>query len=253
MNKEEFEKLISPSFSNKRCELKKEVVEIYHSHFPNHSKTTSSLRVYYFLNEYNIAYSYDINHFRTSNGLIPFKNNFNYTEICDLFNKVNKKIPICVWSSSIYSKFMSMQTLDEFIYVEVPKYSIEFVKYFLASKGVFELSSSSYADLIYKGIKIVLKTYNEYNPIEMKVCTTGNYPDYYEAKIEKIIVDLYANKFDFISDGDKYIIIKQIFSKYQVNITTLLSYARSRNKKELFLYLLNKLGFADEKGQIIYD
>ncbi len=58
--------------------------------------------------------------------------------------------------------------------------------------------------------------------------------NFYETPIEKIIVDMFANKalMSMISKGDYPEALKAMFEKYNIDQTKMLRYARRRNKKE---------------------
>ena len=62
----------------------------------------------------------------------------------------------------------------------------------------------------------------------------------YQVPLEKLIVDLFANKNLMITKGDYPSAIEEMFDKYQIDQIAMLRYARRRNKaKALSLFLQN--------------
>ncbi|NCB02903.1 MAG: hypothetical protein EOM67_12145 [Spirochaetia bacterium] len=60
----------------------------------------------------------------------------------------------------------------------------------------------------------------------------------YQVPLEKLIVDLFANKSLMLSKGDYPSAIEIMFSKYRINQVAMLRYARRRNKvKDVFEFL----------------
>ena len=70
-------------------------------------------------------------------------------------------------------------------------------------------------------------------------------------KIEKIMVDLFVDPLLYIiDDAQRDLIFRNILGEYAVNFKTLLSYARSRNKKEAIKeYIEHSLGFDMDTGE----
>lgn len=63
----------------------------------------------------------------------------------------------------------------------------------------------------------------------------------YQVPLEKLIVDLFANKNLMLSKGDYPSAIEMMFSKYRIDQVSMLRYARRRNKvKDVFGFLRGK-------------
>jgi len=63
----------------------------------------------------------------------------------------------------------------------------------------------------------------------------------YQVPLEKLIVDLFANKNLMLSKGEYPSAIEMMFSKYRIDQVAMLRYARRRNKvKEVFEFLRDK-------------
>lgn len=63
----------------------------------------------------------------------------------------------------------------------------------------------------------------------------------YQVPLEKLIVDLFANKNLMLSKGDYPSAIEMMFAKYRINQASMFRYARRRNKdKDLFKFLRDK-------------
>jgi len=63
----------------------------------------------------------------------------------------------------------------------------------------------------------------------------------YQVPLEKLIVDLFANKSLMLSKGDYATAIEMMFAKYCIDQVSMLRYARRRNKvREVFGFLREK-------------
>lgn len=143
-----------------------------------------------------------------------------------------------VWDLSLMNEFLNHLLAHNHVFLEVERDGMEFiyerVREFLGQKVLLnpmrkELELYSEAD------DVIIQPLRSESP-----CGTAN-P--YEASLEKIIVDMFANKAlqCFISRGDYPQAIDEMFRKYSVSQSKLFRYARRRNKAEsIYDFLQNK-------------
>ena len=248
---------ILPAFKGKRCQSKIKVANYFKSLHPTLSSVSAAIKVAYFVEVKNIAYSYDVTHYRLSNELKKYHYLEGYDQtIIKLLNGIKKKIKICLWETQVFYDCLNLQPSSSYYIIEVPKYALEFIKEYFLSKGLIPTSFGDF-DYLFGNRKIILKTYNEYNPIYSSR-QIYPYPNdeviIARPKIEKLIVDLLVDRnLMFISQNERDDVATMLLNQFQVNLTTLLSYARSRNKMDVIKELLVENGFVNNEGEIIYD
>ena len=148
-----------------------------------------------------------------------------------LIRRMQKKYPMLhyrVWELRWLNEFFNHQITQNKVFLEVENEGCDFVYDYLfdAYQGKILLRPSS--EEIYRygidGTVIIDRLISEAPP---------GFPDKYNVPLEKIIVDLFANKKlqAMLSRGDYPDALENIFRKYEVNQSAMLRYARRRNKK----------------------
>lgn len=177
------------------------------------------------------------------------------------------EVEICVWESNLFNQFIEMQLFKNQIYIEVEK-GFERLVFEKISKNIefTTLLKPSMEEINdYKSVEnlLVLKSLLNKAPTNRKrfakrfgfnVNYHGNRNSISTPKIEKILVDVFANNnLSFISENEKYNFYTNSLKNYSVNFKTLLSYARNRNKKEFIEdYIRNIIRFDINVGEF-YD
>jgi hypothetical protein len=176
-------------------------------------------------------------------------------------------LEICAWELNSLNPFLEMQVLKNVTFVEVEK---GFESLIIEKLGQYKQSN-----LVYKPSPLQLDTFNVLDSlvivktltlkapvIKKRFSKSVGFNQFYQGdknslstpKIEKIIVDLLVDPYLRIFDvSQRDLIIRNILGECAVNFKTLLSYARSRNKKELIEDTLeNVLRFNIKTGEF-YD
>lgn len=103
----------------------------------------------------------------------------------------------------------------------------------------------------------IIRTLNEDCPIIRRSFFVKGHLNMYEKptlvtapKIEKIIVDfLVDNIYQLLFSDEINNVIYQLLKNYQINIGTVLRYAKNRHSKEKLLKYFNGIGFDVESGE----
>lgn len=167
-----------------------------------------------------------------------FKPNFVNNDLKKISNKIQQAMPelnFCVWTTSWLNQFMLHQPVSSLRIIEVES---------KAESSVFSLFENTTKDILLNPTfseidkyligsnKIVIKRLINHSPINRNGVPTP--------KLEKILVDIFVEKELFYSMQGSELenILTNAFENYQLNLTTLFSYAQRRNKKsELLDYL----------------
>ncbi len=185
---------------------------------------------------------------KISKVLIPIIYDFNY----------------CLWDTSNLFEHMNHQLFSKYIFLDVEEDVIENILVELQGLGynVLLKPNKLNRDLYLKDNVIVLNKLIKNAPVRYKKrrTTLGANNFYWKnkkiayPKIEKIMVDLFKFNYSiFDYEGELKTIFKSILKKYQVNFTTLLRYAKNRNKKEqITQYIESIIRFNIDRGEF-YD
>lgn len=218
----------SKSFSNK------ELYSFYLKHEPKLKEPTFRWRVYKLKNENIIT--------NVSRGTYKLQNHLYYKEfkpeVASSTKKIYKSIVnqfpytrVSIWETGWLSNLMTHQPLNDLIIVEVDKEAMKPVFEFLyeSKNNVYVSPSKTEIEkyLLSGRNNIVVNNLTKESPIQ----SNG---DVMVPKIEKIIVDLFANKDLFIMYQGKELIniIEEIFKTYNINQSTLNRYATKRRVKD---------------------
>ncbi len=152
---------------------------------------------------------------------------------------MQKQFPLLsyrVWELSWLNEFFNHQVAHNQIFLEVEKDGWDFVFFALVERfpGRVLLRPKAQEILLYgtdDGI-IIDRLVSE---------APKSDGESYQVPLEKLIVDLFANKNLMIFKGDYPSAIEMMFATYRINQVSMLRYARRRNKvKEVFDFLREK-------------
>ena len=152
---------------------------------------------------------------------------------------------ILLWDTSWLNEFTNLQAFRKLIIIEPEEIIAENVFYFLKEKGFKEVyfKPGTKEIELYAGnspLTYIIKSLVSKSPVLKKKSHTPG--------IEKILVDLYCDKELFYSYQDDELsnIWTNIFKKYLVNRSTLLSYSRRRGKQKDIEEFVNRLNLTDQ-------
>ena len=141
-----------------------------------------------------------------------------------------------VWELSWLNEFFNHQLAHNQIFVDVEKYGCDFVFSALVEKFPGRV-------LLRPKAQEILQYGNDDGIIIDRLVTEAPKSDgkSHQVPLEKLIVDLFANKSLMLSKGDYPSAIEMMFSKYRIDQVAMLRYAQRRNKvKEVFGFLRGK-------------
>jgi hypothetical protein len=141
-----------------------------------------------------------------------------------------------VWELSWLNEFFNHQLAHNKIFVEVEKDGCDFVFSSLVEKFPGRVLLRPKAqELLHYGTDdgIII------DRLVTEAPKSDGEP--YQVPLEKLIVDLFANKSLMLSKGDYATAIETMFEKYRIDQVSMLRYARRRNKvKDVFGFLRDK-------------
>ena len=154
----------------------------------------------------------------------PLHQSCQNTSILEFSIKRFPEITIIVWETRAFNEFTNHQLARNIIFVEVEKPYSEFVFEALHEKGDYNVlyKPNEKEITMYAGDTTVTVL-----PLTSEAPINGN-----SAKLEKLLVDLFANSLldKVISIGDFLGIYKEAVSKYNINYSIMLRYAKRRGK-----------------------
>ena len=165
----------------------------------------------------------------------------NYSEIANgLIHNMKKDFPLLdfrVWELCWMNEFLNHQIAHNKIFLEVENVGCEFVySKFTEDYEARILLRPSTKELFLYGIDngIIIDRLISESP--------RGVPMFYNICLEKIIVDLFANKTlqSMISQGDYPMAITDMFDKYVIDQTKMFRYARRRNRADIIYYFLKE-------------
>lgn len=161
-----------------------------------------------------------------------------------IYKKIEKQFPNlkqCIWTTKILNEFM-LHIPSKFITIlQVEKNALEPVYEFLKEQNFrnvyIEPEEKEIQRYIYETeTAIILQPLISKTPTQKvkKITTTT---------IEKIIVDLYCDKklFDAFQGSELVYIVNNAYSRYSIDVTKIISYAKRRRKEiDIIEFLSNK-------------
>jgi hypothetical protein len=166
-----------------------------------------------------------------------------------IFNKVEKQFPSlkqCIWSTKAITEFMLHMPVRFLTILEIEKEALEPVFYFLKDAGIRNV----YLQPEEKEIELYISELDSAVIIQSLItkAPTQQVGKMNTTTIEKMLVDLYCDKkILFAYQGNELVhIINTAYSRYKIDFTRLLNYAKRRGKdKELLEFLLSKTDIPD--------
>ena len=152
---------------------------------------------------------------------------------------MQKQFPLLsyrVWELSWLNEFFNHQLAHNKIFVEVEKDGCDFVFSSLVEKFPGRV-------LLRPKAQELLQYGTDDGIIIDRLVTEAPKSDGepYQVPLEKLIVDLFANKSLMLSKGDYATAIETMFEKYRIDQVSMLRYARRRNKvKDVFGFIRDK-------------
>lgn len=161
----------------------------------------------------------------------------NAKEIIDELKNKYPYVKFQVWELGMLNEFVNHLISQNLIFIEVENDACEFVYSYLKELGK--------EGLLLKPTDKELTYYIDDNAIIINrlISETPQKNNSHEVLLEKIIVDLFANKLlnSILSKGDYPEMIERMFAKYKVDQVMLFRYARRRNKeKEIYDFIKDK-------------
>ena len=154
---------------------------------------------------------------------------------------LKKRFPLLmfiIWETRAFNEFANHQIVRNYIFIEVEK---------PLSENVFDaIREESKHTVLYKPGKKEIALYSGDVTVSVLDLTSDAPVDGYDAKLEKLLVDLFANKLleQIVSRGDYPGIFEEAFAKYRINYNIMRRYARRRNKHDVIK------GFIEDKTSI---
>ena len=154
---------------------------------------------------------------------------------------------ICIWSSFWINEFMIHQPMRNVILLEVDPDVVETIYYFLRDKVYKKIYIKPDEYIMHNYAMeeqepIILLPFKSRSPVEKhnKIITPS---------LEKMLVDLFADAklFYWLQGEELTNIFNEAYLKYNLNFSTLISYARRRGAdKKIKQYLLNETNIPPE-------
>ena len=229
--------------------------------FPNRSERYFN---YYLMDFYrnNILYKYETKklkpcrHRKVFNLELDIEAKLKYS-----LENISPRILISIWNTSSFSHFTSLQMFSNITIVETYSYAKEYVLNLLLEQGQFACYEEDYSIMSKYSRKAqlyVVRTLFEECPIVRKsLSLTGRTTSRDDKstfltvpKIEKLLVDFLVDeiyKILFSAEIDR--IFYQLLKGYQINITTVLRYAKKRHFEQKILDYFDYIGFDVESGE----
>ena len=138
-----------------------------------------------------------------------------------------------IWSSSLFDRFASFQSVKEYHFLEMENGSEESAFYLLQEHYLENLflkpDEEIWSNYVIKADKpLIIKTLISESPVEVNAGIPV-------PAIEKVLVDLFADELYFhpwLGERDR--IMKEVFELTTVNLSVLMRYASRRNRKSYF-------------------
>lgn len=170
------------------------------------------------------------------------KHTFTYhysQESIDIINLLESQFPhleCCVWELTWLNEFLNHQVAQNKIFVEVESIGCGYV---------FDALNKKYCgNILLTPSDKELYLYGKHNTIIVckLVSESPKGKNKYENTLEKMLVDLFANKIikHLIHPGERQSIALEIINKYYIDKSKLSRYAARRNKKEIIEQLLSE-------------
>jgi hypothetical protein len=229
---------IKSTFQNNIPFSRAELKQVLSREKPGLKESTFSWLIYHLIKDHVIT-RYARGQFVTA-AYAPERNKykpFYSDEMKNILHFLAKRYPLlgyAAWETHAYNEFANHQMARNCIVVEVEK---------LFEEAVFEAINENYDYLtLYKPTERELTLYPDVTTIIVCTLTSEAPVKNHEAPIEKLLVDLYANKYIkyMVNRGDFDFIFEEAFEKYDVNVAAMLRYAKRRGKGDEIAAMITK-------------
>jgi len=238
--KDFFAEQIKQKFATKPRITRKELFDFFKSFEPDLKKTTFAWRIY------SLKEKHLLNQVSKGIYTLSVKPQFHphaEQKLKEISAKLSRQFPnarYCVWSTRWLNEFMIHQPGRHLLLVEAEATVAESVFYFLKDENYKNVFINPDSNVLERYV------YEQQESIVVKQLVTKA-PLKKENKItipalEKILTDLFLERTLFTPfQGSELIhIYNHVFMQYSMNITTMLAYARRRNKeRELYEFIKN--------------
>ena len=255
MDKYELQK-IKENFENVKIIYEYDLIKMFHKQYPNKEDKS----YHYFLTDLyknNILYRYDNNLLKPCG----IKKVFLFSQLKDekmksRLESIEPPIYISFWQLSDLSRFMSLQSFVNIVFVETYYYATDVVANLLIDYGKKVVLENDYSTIIkYNRANeiYVIRKINEYSPINKNSLSRDSSKRktmVVSPKIEKIIVDIIVdNLFDTILSDETYRILCEILKNYKINMATIKRYATKKHRWAGVKFAIESTGFNIEVGE----
>jgi hypothetical protein len=249
-------KEIKEYFVKKKSIKEIEVKDFFFNKYPNKSEE-SYRRFLMDLYRNNIFYRYDNETFKSSDG----KKTFSFVQIIDYdlkvkFETINPPILISYWQLSDLTRFMSLQSFSNIIFVETYSYAADIIINLLLENNKKVVLESDYNTFMkYNSFEeiYVVRFINEDSPLFRKSVSNSDIvkkTNIVSPKIEKIMVDIIIDDFfDTILSDEVYNILVELLKNYQINMSTIKRYATKKHRWSGVKSAIETTGFNIEEGE----
>lgn len=249
-------KEIKRYFDNRKTIKEIEIKNFFFNKYPTKSEELYR-RFLMELYRNNIFYRYDNETLKNCDG----KKFFSFAQIIDYDLKVkletiNPPILISYWQLSDLTRFMSLQSFSNIIFVETYSYAADAVINLLLENNKKVVLESDYNTFIkYNSFEeiYVIRYINEDSPLFRKSVSALDIEtktNIVSPKIEKIIVDIIIDDFfDRILSDEVYNILVELLNKYQINMSTIKRYAIKKHRWPKVKFAIESTGFNIEEGE----
>ena len=247
---------IKEYFENAKIIHEFDLIKLFYERYPDKKDRS----YHYFLTDLyknNILYRYDKDLLKPCG----IRKDFLFSQLKDdnmksMLESIEPPIDISFWQLSDLSRFMSLQSFVNIVFVETYYYATEVVANLLIDYGKKVVLENDYFTIIkYNRFDelYVIRKINEDSPINKtslsrdpsKRKTTVVSP-----KIEKIIVDIIVdNLFDTILSDETYRILCDILKNYKINMATIKRYATKKHRWTGVKFAIESTGFNVEVGE----
>ena len=204
----------------------------------------------------NILYRYNSSLLKPCNERVEYRCSPIFDDkLKETLTKINPPIISSGWSIGEISRFMSLQLMNEYYFIETYFYASETVLNALLDLNlnvIYEKDYSINSKYLRNNAVYIIRIINEDSPIVRpnRQIRTNDYSFLTVPKIEKIIVDIIIDDFFDTLLGDERIeILKSLLSKYRVNFATILRYAKKKYKVDKVITFIEQTGFNINNGE----
>ena len=231
--------------------------ELRNGFFKMYPKKNENNYYYYLMRLYkiNVLYKYNKNKLKLAGNRKKFTIPMELDNaLSEVLLKITPGITIAIWNTTLFSSFMSLQLMHNIITIEVPYYAKDIVLNKLLECNLLACLDKDYETMLrYRGNRdlYIVRSMNQDYPI-VSAHPKDNKSVITVPKIEKLLVDLIIDDiYNDIFSSELEDILRSILSSYQINLSTMLRYAKKRYSDSMVLETLASIGFDIESGEFL--